>query len=299
MRVTVNEQGDPVGWDDYYPFGLQMPGRTQNASNPNDDQKFTGYELEQQGDLGIYHAGARMYDPVIGRFTSQDRFKEKYPSMSPYQYAALNPILFVDVNGDSIWVDIDRENKTITLNYQGKLINESGKNIDLDKAANDISSSLENLFSGSVRFEDKGTFALEVNADISVANSRDELSESDHALVIADLSSLAADGEARGFIHHVGANAAFVDQRQFFHKNNPLSFLFSNNTRSALHEMGHQFGLEDLKRRNQIHGNLMNSGSLKRGNNLNQGQKNNVIHYAHRGIRVNMGSNRMFLPKRR
>jgi len=102
VRVTVNEQGDPVGWDDYYPFGLQMPGRTQNASNPNDDQKFTGYELEQQGDLNIYHAGARMYDPVIGRFTSQDRFKEKYPSMSPYQYAALNPILFVDVNGDSV-----------------------------------------------------------------------------------------------------------------------------------------------------------------------------------------------------
>ena len=106
VRVTVNEQGDPVGWDDYYPFGLQMPGRTQNASNPNDDQKFTGYELEQQGDLGIYHAGARMYDPVIGRFTSQDRFKEKYPSMSPYQYAALNPINIIDVNGDSL-VNID------------------------------------------------------------------------------------------------------------------------------------------------------------------------------------------------
>jgi len=87
---------------DYYLFGLRMPGRTQNASNPNDDQKFTGYELEQQGDLGIYHTGARMYDPVIGRFTSQDRFKEKYPSMSPYQYAANNPVLFVDVNGDSI-----------------------------------------------------------------------------------------------------------------------------------------------------------------------------------------------------
>jgi len=79
VRVTVNEQSDPVGWEDYYPFGLAepvpktfgMPGRTQNASNPNDEQKFTGYELEQQGDLGIYHAGARLYDPEIGRFASQ------------------------------------------------------------------------------------------------------------------------------------------------------------------------------------------------------------------------------------
>jgi hypothetical protein len=37
-----------------------------------------------------------------GRFMSQDRFKDKYPSMSPYQYAALNPVLFIDVNGDSV-----------------------------------------------------------------------------------------------------------------------------------------------------------------------------------------------------
>jgi len=25
VRVTVNEKGDPVGWDDYYPFGLAEP----------------------------------------------------------------------------------------------------------------------------------------------------------------------------------------------------------------------------------------------------------------------------------
>jgi len=59
--------------------------------------------------LGIYHAGARLYDPEIGRFASQDRFKEKYPSMSPYQYAANNPILFIDVNGDSVIVQDDKQ----------------------------------------------------------------------------------------------------------------------------------------------------------------------------------------------
>jgi len=110
VRVTVNEQGDPVGWDDYYPFGLAepvpktfgMPGRTQNASNPNDDQKFTGYLLEQQGDLGIYHAEARMYDPVIGRFMSVDRRAEKYPESSPYVYVTNNPINFTDMSGDTL-----------------------------------------------------------------------------------------------------------------------------------------------------------------------------------------------------
>ncbi|TVQ12660.1 MAG: RHS repeat-associated core domain-containing protein [Balneolaceae bacterium] len=102
VRVTVNEAGDPVGWDDYYPFGLQMPGRTQNASNPNDDTKFTGYELEQQGGLGLYHAGARMYDPVIGRFMSVDPHAAIYPSLSPYVYVSNNPLRYIDPDGKEI-----------------------------------------------------------------------------------------------------------------------------------------------------------------------------------------------------
>ena len=47
-----------------------------------------------------------MYDPVLGRFHTQDAFSEKYYSLSPYQYAANNPVLFIDVNGDSLNVTI-------------------------------------------------------------------------------------------------------------------------------------------------------------------------------------------------
>ncbi len=50
-----------------------------------------------------YDYGARFYDPALGRFTTQDRFAEKYLDLTPYQYAANNPILFIDVNGDSIF----------------------------------------------------------------------------------------------------------------------------------------------------------------------------------------------------
>jgi hypothetical protein len=45
-----------------------------------------------------------MYDPALGRFHTQDRFSEKYYSLSNYQYVGNNPILNIDVNGDSIWV---------------------------------------------------------------------------------------------------------------------------------------------------------------------------------------------------
>jgi RHS repeat-associated protein len=49
-----------------------------------------------------YDYGARFYDPQSGRFTTQDAYAEKYLDFSPYQYAANNPILYIDVNGDSI-----------------------------------------------------------------------------------------------------------------------------------------------------------------------------------------------------
>ena len=41
---------------------------------------------------------------AIGRFPSPDRFADEYPSLSPYQYAVNNPVNFIDVNGDSIWI---------------------------------------------------------------------------------------------------------------------------------------------------------------------------------------------------
>ena len=103
VRVTVNERGDPMGWDDYYPFGLQMPGRSQQQyGSPLTDVKYTGYELNQEGGLGLYHAGARLYDPEIGRFMQQDRLTAMYPGLSPYVYALNNPIRYLDPDGNFV-----------------------------------------------------------------------------------------------------------------------------------------------------------------------------------------------------
>ncbi len=39
------------------------------------------------------------------RFLSVDRFADKYPSMTPYHYTLNNPVRFIDINGDSVWIE--------------------------------------------------------------------------------------------------------------------------------------------------------------------------------------------------
>ena len=80
-------------------------GLMSNATG-NDFQKYkyNGKELDRKAGLNWYDYGARFYDPAIGRFTTNDRFSEKYYPMSTYQYGANNPAVNIDVNGDSIVV---------------------------------------------------------------------------------------------------------------------------------------------------------------------------------------------------
>lgn len=71
------------------------------TSNP---YKYNGKEFERKNGLNWVDYGARHYDAALGRFTTMDRFAEKYYSMSPYQYGANNPVGNIDINGDSIVV---------------------------------------------------------------------------------------------------------------------------------------------------------------------------------------------------
>lgn len=96
VRTTVNRDGNVLGYDDYFPFGLVMPGRSNNTANPNDNYKFTGYEKDDEAGLTMYHANARGYDPVIGRFAQIDPLLEY---SSPYTYVGNNPLAFTDPTG--------------------------------------------------------------------------------------------------------------------------------------------------------------------------------------------------------
>lgn len=54
--------------------------------------------MEDKG-LQYYDYGARMYDPVIGRFPGMDKLSDMFTSVSPRVYGFDNPLKFNDPTG--------------------------------------------------------------------------------------------------------------------------------------------------------------------------------------------------------
>ncbi|RNC79857.1 MAG: hypothetical protein ED557_12015 [Balneola sp.] len=100
-RAIVDEIGTHLDSYDYYPFGLEMPGRSSNSANPNDNYKYIGEELDDEAGLDLMHLNARTMDPVLGgRFLQIDPYAREFPNLSPYSYSYNNPILYSDPTGE-------------------------------------------------------------------------------------------------------------------------------------------------------------------------------------------------------
>jgi RHS repeat-associated protein len=88
--------------NDYYPFGMLMPGRNFNAVGAKDYKYgFNGKEQDPEvmGEGNVYDYGFRIYNPRIGKFLSVDPIADSYPFYTPYQFAGNMPIQFIDVDG--------------------------------------------------------------------------------------------------------------------------------------------------------------------------------------------------------
>ena len=94
-RVVVDETGKVEEVNHYYPFG----GTFASASSVQ-DYKYNGKELDRKGGLDWYDYGARMYDPVLGRWNAVDPASEESYGISPYAYCFNNPLTFVDPSGE-------------------------------------------------------------------------------------------------------------------------------------------------------------------------------------------------------
>ena len=108
-----------------------MSGISSKAAGKLENKyKYNGKELQSKeftdgSGLEWEDYGARMYDPQIGRFFTQDRYADFYQSFSPYQYTGNNPVNYIDENGDYITINgVDDKNNPISVLYEnGKLYN--------------------------------------------------------------------------------------------------------------------------------------------------------------------------------
>ena len=135
VRAVIDgDTGTVIEASDYYPFGKRIQVTapvsepvegSQHAAEPavapvatatseastSSPNRWLFSSKESQSFLNasipLLDFGARMYNPVIARWTAADPLSEKYYGISPYVYCLGNPIVNIDVKGDSVRVYIE------------------------------------------------------------------------------------------------------------------------------------------------------------------------------------------------
>lgn len=112
-------QADVAGATDYYPFGMQMPGRKYSQSSSY-RYGFNGKENDNdvKGEGNQQDYGMRVYDPRLGRFMSVDPLTRDYPSWSPYPFAMNRTIDGIDLDGLE-WAPYDANGNRLDIKQEG------------------------------------------------------------------------------------------------------------------------------------------------------------------------------------
>lgn len=160
----------------------------------------------------------RMYDPAVGRWWVIDRLAEKYYNMSPYNFVANNPILYVDPNGDSIAIrEVDKGG---IAGYQNIVSQGSGGfyRADVDASTGVVSmvatGQKGDITADQQKFVDQMTAMTTSNgvATINVANNNENVVIGDIAsntIDVGDMQKLGTDGKVtaqKTMVHEMSEN---------------------------------------------------------------------------------------------
>ncbi len=89
-----------ISYNNYYPFGMMMPGRNYTGGNQY-RYTFQGQESDNEikGQGNSINFTFRMYDPRLGRFFAIDPLALDYPHNSPYAFSENRVIDKIELEG--------------------------------------------------------------------------------------------------------------------------------------------------------------------------------------------------------
>ena len=96
--LELDSSANIISYEEYYPFGATSYRSGKSAVEVS-LKRYRYCGKERDDETGLYYYGARYYAAWIGRFISIDPLAEKFPQLTPYNYAGNKPITYKDLHG--------------------------------------------------------------------------------------------------------------------------------------------------------------------------------------------------------
>jgi hypothetical protein len=172
--VVTNQNGGTVQVLCAHTFGDDLLDLNNGYETP---YQVFGYEVDMES--GMLYEGQRYTLSKRGKpfQTSTDRFWWKYPHLSPYHFCANNPIMYTDVNGDSVVADVKSQSniKNTLTQQEAKYVRFNSDGVLDTKRLNKSKSTSENMTALKALANSETTYSFAVtDKDHSGDNFREE-----------------------------------------------------------------------------------------------------------------------------